>query len=76
MDNGASITKADLNTAISAAVKELKDYVDQRTGEIKNYVDQRTGEIKEYVDERTHDAETRLLRAFGDYQEAQTVRRT
>ncbi len=29
-------------------------------------------ELKEYVDERTHDAETRLLRAFGDYQDAET----
>jgi len=52
MDNGTSITKSDLNAAITAAVKELK----------------------EYVDERTHDAETRLLRAFADYQDAQTVR--
>jgi hypothetical protein len=31
-------------------------------------------EIKEYIDERTHDAETRLLRAFSDYQAAHEVR--
>ncbi len=30
--------------------------------------------IVEYIDERTHDAETRLLRAFSDYQEAETTR--
>jgi hypothetical protein len=30
--------------------------------------------LKEYIDERTHDAETRLLRAFADYQEAETTR--
>ncbi len=33
-----------------------------------------TQQIKEYIDERTHDAETRLLRAFGDYQQAETTR--
>jgi hypothetical protein len=31
-------------------------------------------QIKEYVDERVHDAETRLLRAFSDYQAAHEVR--
>ena len=30
--------------------------------------------LKQYIDERTHDAETRLLRAFSDYQHAQTTR--
>jgi hypothetical protein len=30
--------------------------------------------LKEYIDERTHDAETRLLRAFADYQDAETTR--
>ena len=73
MDNGP-ITKADLKTAIDAAVHEIKEYVDQRTHEIKEYVDQRTHEIKEYVDERTHDAETRLLRAFVDYSAGSDVR--
>jgi len=31
-------------------------------------------ELKEYIDERTHDAETRLLRAFADYQTASNIR--
>lgn len=48
MNNDDPVTKGDLTTAI----KELKDY----------------------IDERTHDAETRLLRAFGDYQQAETTR--
>ena len=30
--------------------------------------------VIEYIDERTHDAETRLLLAFSDYQEAETTR--
>ena len=30
--------------------------------------------LVDYIDERTHDAETRLVRAFGDYQEAETTR--
>jgi uncharacterized protein YceH (UPF0502 family) len=31
-------------------------------------------ELKEYIDERTHDAETRLLRAFSDYNNSASVR--
>ncbi len=31
-------------------------------------------ELHEYIDERTHDAETRLLGAFSDYQQAQTTK--
>lgn len=30
--------------------------------------------LKDYIGERTHGAETRLLRAFSDYQHAQTTR--
>ncbi|MGH9584023.1 MAG: hypothetical protein ACRD4O_13935 [Bryobacteraceae bacterium] len=52
MDNGTPVSKADLNAALNTAVKE----------------------IKEYIDERTHDAATRLLRAFADYQQAERTR--
>ncbi len=31
-------------------------------------------QLKEYIDERTHDAETRLLRAFGDYNNSASIR--
>ena len=31
-------------------------------------------ELKEHIDERTHGVETRLLRAFSDYQHAETIR--
>ena len=35
---------------------------------------QLTEQLKEYIDERTHDAETRLLRAFSDYNESASIR--
>ena len=31
------------------------------------------GALSDYIDERTHDAETRIVRAFGAYQESATV---
>jgi hypothetical protein len=31
-------------------------------------------QLKEYIDERTHDAETRLLRAFSDYNNSTSIR--
>jgi hypothetical protein len=31
-------------------------------------------QLKEYIDERTHDAETRLLRAFSDYNDSASIR--
>jgi hypothetical protein len=32
------------------------------------------GGLREYIDKRTHDAETRIVRAFGAYQESAGVR--
>jgi hypothetical protein len=31
-------------------------------------------QLKGYIDERTHDAETRLLRAFSDYNDSASIR--
>ena len=31
-------------------------------------------QLKEYIDERTNDAETRLLRAFSDYNNSASIR--
>lgn len=59
MPNNNSLTKADL------------DALEQRLGE---RIDERTQQLQGYIDERTHDAETRLLRAFSDYQQAQATR--
>jgi recombinational DNA repair ATPase RecF len=65
MQNGdtGAITKADL----SAAIRELKEYVD-------GLIRASDTSIREYIDERTHDAETRLLRGFADYNAAVNVR--
>ena len=58
MNEDGPVTKSDLNQAVQ---------------QLKEYIDERTQQIREYTDERTHDAETRLLRAFSDYQHAETV---
>jgi hypothetical protein len=51
-NDNSHITKADLESALHALEQRLE---------------KRFGQLQEYIDERTHDAETRLLRAFGDY---------
>ena len=38
------------------------------------HIDERENRLREYIDERTHDAETRIVRAFGAYQQSSTVR--
>jgi hypothetical protein len=52
MNDNTPITRADLKAELTEAVKQLK----------------------EYIDERTHDAETRLLRAFSDYNDSASIR--
>ena len=37
-------------------------------------LEQRLTSLREYIDERTHDAETRLLRGFADYNASANVR--
>jgi hypothetical protein len=41
---------------------------------LREYIDERSNSLREYIDERTHDAETRIVRAFGAYQESAGVR--
>ncbi|MGH9583934.1 MAG: hypothetical protein ACRD4O_13465 [Bryobacteraceae bacterium] len=57
--NDAPVTKAEFSAAIQYLKAELSTAIQV---------------LKEYIDERTHDAETRLLRAFSDYQSAQNIR--
>ena|SRR5271157_3336574 len=49
--------------------KRLREYVDERILELREYIDERINDterrLREYIDERTHDAETRIVRAFG-----------
>lgn len=64
----------DGNHVTKAELQELKSELLAQFKELREYIDERTTNLHEYIDERTHDAETRLLRAFGDYQQAQTTR--
>ena len=43
-------------------------------GALRGDLLQELKDLREHLDERTHDVETRLLRAFSDYQHAQTTR--
>jgi hypothetical protein len=52
----------------------LKEYIDERLNGLKENIDERLNGLKEYIDERTHDAETRLLRGFADYNAIANVR--
>jgi DNA anti-recombination protein RmuC len=58
--------------------KRLREYIDERILELREYIDERINDterrLREYIDERTHDSETRIVRAFGAYQESASVR--
>lgn len=58
-DNQQPLTRADLEAFEGRIADRLKT-MEQR--------------LSEHIDERTHGAETRLLRAFGDYQKAESIR--
>ena len=56
----------------------LREYIEERTqglgNRLREYIDERMLALREYIDERTHDSETRIVRAFGAYQESAGVR--
>jgi len=41
--------------------------------ELKAYLEGIKQEILEHIDERTHDAETRIVRAFGAYEDGKSA---
>jgi hypothetical protein len=59
---------------IARFANERKVDLDAGLQNLKSYIDSLVNNLKEYIDERTHDAETRLLRGFADYNNAATVR--
>ena len=65
---------ADLKLFLEGIDRGLREYIDERTQTLHEYIDERTRTLQEYIDERTHDAETRIVRAFGAYQESAAVR--
>lgn len=53
---------------------DLKQFLEGMERRLREYIDERSSSLREYIDERTHDAETRIVRAFGAYQESAGVR--
>ena len=58
---------AELLQYLEGMEKRLREYIDTR-------MQQRSRELSEYIDERTHDTETRIVRAFGAYQQSSGIR--
>ena len=58
---------ADLKQYLEGMENRLREYIDTRT-------QQQSRELSEYIDERTHDTETRIVRAFGAYQQSSGIR--
>jgi len=58
---------ADLLEYLGGMEKRQREYIDERMQGLEN-------RLREYIDERTHDSETRIVRAFGAYQESAGVR--
>ena len=42
--------------------------------ELRRSLEGMENRLREYIDERTHDAETRIVRAFGAYQQSSGIR--
>jgi len=53
---------------------DLLRYLEGMERRLREYIDKRILDLREYIDERTHDSETRIVRAFGAYQESASVR--
>ena len=58
----AALSRANMNWK-----RSLREYIDTR-------MQQQSRELSEYIDERTHDTETRIVRAFGAYQQSSGIR--
>src|SRR5271169_3730476 len=65
---------ADLLRYLEGMEKRQREYIDERMLALREYIDERMLALREYIDERTHDSETRIVRAFGAYQESAGVR--
>ncbi len=53
---------------------DLQRYLEGMEKRLREYIDERILDLREYIDERTHDSKTRIVRAFGAYQESAGVR--
>ncbi|HZP21839.1 MAG TPA: hypothetical protein VFB04_00250 [Terriglobales bacterium] len=48
---------------------ELIPYLEAMEKRLGERIDDTERRLREYIDERTHDSETRIVRAFGAYQD-------
>src|SRR5271157_2290397 len=65
---------ADLLRHLEGMEKRLREHTLDTEKRLREYIDERILDLREYIDERTHDSETRIVRAFGAYQESASVR--
>jgi len=65
---------ADLVRYLEGVEKRLGERIDETERRLGERIDETERRLREYIDERTHDSETRIVRAFGAYQEAAAVR--
>ncbi len=63
-----------LSEQLNEVENRLREHIDERENRLREHIDERENRLREYIDERTHDAETRIVRAFGAYQQSATVR--
>jgi len=67
-----------VTTVVEEAEKRITKNVDERIEKVRHYVDERiaTSEkrVMAHVDERTYDVETKLLRAFADFNTSNSIR--
>jgi hypothetical protein len=78
MERRAEQRERELSEYIDGRMQQLHEYIDGRMQQLHEYIDGRTQQLRtdltEYIDERTHDAETRIVRAFGAYQQSSSIR--
>ena len=65
---------SDLKQYLEGMERHLRELIDAQTLSVRELIDAQTLSLREYIDERTHDTETRIVRAFGAYQQSSAVR--
>jgi DNA anti-recombination protein RmuC len=63
-----------LREYVGESETRLREYVDESETRLREHIGESETRLREYIDERTHDSETRIVRAFGAYQESASVR--
>ena len=53
---------------------EIREYLEGMETRLAEHAERMESRLREHIDERTHDIETRIVRAFGAYQQSSAVR--